>query len=147
MGPVLDASGSPAKPLDVDEVGRRPPSVKLLVIVILSTLSATGAVFTIGSKWGGSANADTAARAALSSEIAAVRTGLASNVAALEAMSLRLATVEVTKTTLVPAVDRLSVQTEKLAEAVAILRENLAAQTVEIRNLKDAVGDLKAKVK
>lgn len=147
MGPVLDSHGSPAMALDIEEASKRPPSGRLLALVILGTLSAAGAVFTAGSKWGGSSTADAAARQALSAEIAAVRGGLAANVAALEVIAQRISAVEVTKTTLVPAMDRLSVQTEKLAEAVAVLRENVSAQTAEIRNLKEAVSELRAKTK
>lgn len=140
MPPLLDASGAPTHALDAEEVARRPLSLRLLLLVVGGTISVAGAIFTAGSKWGGSSTADAAA-------LSAIRVGLASNVAAIEALSTRLATVETTKTTLVPAVDRLSVQTDKLAEAVGALRETLAAQNVEIRNLKDAVGELRAKVK
>lgn len=138
MGRVLASNGDPT--LDVEEASKRPPSIRLLALVVLGTLTATGAVFTAGSKWGGSASNDAAA-------IASVREGLAANVVAIRTLGDRIAVVEVTKTTLVPAVDRLSAQTDKLAEAVTALRVTLAEQNVEIRNLNAAVTELRAKVK
>ena len=138
MGRVLASNGAEA--LDVEEASKRAPSMRLLALVVLGTLTATGAVFTAGSKWGGSTSNDAAA-------IASMREGLASNVVAIRSLSDRIAVVEVTKTTLVPAVDRLSVQTDKLAEAVTALRVTLAEQNVEIRNLNAAVSELRAKPK
>lgn len=138
MGRVLASNGD--LPLDVEEASKRPPSIRLLALVVLGTLTATGAVFTAGSKWGGSTSNDAAA-------IASMREGLAANVVALRTLGDRIAVVEVTKTTLVPAVDRLSAQTDKLAEAVTALRVTLAEQNVEIRNLNTAVTELRSKVK
>lgn len=122
-----------------DELARRPVAGGTLVAVVLATVAVGGAVFSFGARWGG---ADATASSATS--VHGERIGHLAQ--AVEGLAKRVSIIEEIRSGLTPAVATLSAQTAKLADVVAGVRENMAAQTSEIRSLKEAVDNLRERV-
>lgn len=132
----MSIAGLSTDAVTADDLGRRAPSVGLIAKIVGLTLALAGAVFTLGNKWG-----------ATGTDIDIIRAGLATEREVRNALESRVRAVEDTKTSLSPAVATLAATTAKLGEAVVSMRENIAAQTVEIRQLREAVGELRGKIK
>lgn len=137
VGPLAGSPGDGA--LTQDEAARRPLSAGFLLAVVLGTVSVVGAAFTFGTRWGGADASTQASVGAL-----AQRAGTLEDL--VRGLADRVRVVEDVRSGLTPAVANLSAQTSKLAEVVAGVRENMAAQTAELRSLKEAVDNLRSRV-
>lgn len=128
---------NPAPSMTTEELKSRTPTLGLLAAILLAVLGIAGGIFTFGTRYGSS---DTATASAVEAQRAALA-GLREDVLDL---ATRLRNLEDVKTLLAPSVSQLAAQVEKLSEAVQGVKENLAAQTAETRNLKEAVSELRA---
>lgn len=145
--------GGVARPLGLEEATRRPPSMGLVAKIVGLTILGAGAVFSFGMAWGRSTEDGTALVRELRKDLTSVvqdqaearhdaeEQGKAAD-AADAAQDERLKMLERVAGGLTPAVDRLTVQVEKLGTVVDTLRATVTEQVVELRYMKESMHRL-----
>lgn len=127
--------GNGDRALSLNEASIRPASVGLIVKIVAVTVVLAGAIFTAAY---GLANRD--------GEIDLLKVRVESLEAREAAVEAALQTVRESSAAGTVAVAQLSTVTERLAVAVSGLQQNVAAQTAEIRNLKNTIDRLQERV-